>query len=127
MPRPDPVPPADALRILIVEDDAPTRTALVQLLRGSGHTVWSAVDAMGAIMLLRQHRPDRMLLDLMLPGLPGERVLHAARAFSPETRVAVVSAIEDPERLASLPDLGADRIMRKPVSVPALLRWVTVP
>lgn len=127
MPQPDPVPSADARRILIVEDDGPTCTALVRLLRGSGHTVWSAVDAMGAIMLLRQHRPDRVLLDLMLPGLPGEYVLHAARAFSPETRVAVVSGIEDPERLAGLPRLGAERVMRKPIDVAALLRWATVP
>lgn len=122
--QPEPVPPATACTVLVVEDDGPTSTALVRLLRGAGHTVWAAPDAMGAIQLLREHRPDRVLLDLVLPGLAGEHVLLAARAFSPETRVAVVSGVEDPARLNNLLVLGADRLLRKPVNVPAILNWV---
>jgi CheY-like chemotaxis protein len=110
--------------VLIVEDDAATLAALSRLLRGTGHRVWSAVDALGGIMLLREHRPDRVLLDLMLPGMPGEYVLYAARAFSPRTRVAVLTGVEDPSRLDRLTTAGADKVMRKPVDLHALLTWV---
>lgn len=45
-------------------------------------------------------------------------------AFSPETRVPVVSAAEDPERLADLSALRVDFVMRKSVEVAALLHWL---
>jgi CheY-like chemotaxis protein len=110
--------------ILIIEDDAATSVSLSRLLRGTGHTVWWSADALGGILLLREHRPDRLLLDLMLPGMPGENVLHAARAFSPRTRVAVLTGVEDPGRLERLPDAGADRVLRKPVDLHALFAWL---
>lgn len=122
---PPDVTPADRRRrVLIVEDHPATCLALERLVRQGGHEVDSAGDALGGIGLLRERRPDRILLDLMLPGLPGEHVLHAVRAFAPAARVAVLTGIEDGGRLGRLAGLGADRVMRKPVDLAALMAWI---
>lgn len=121
---PVPTPTTESRQILIVEDDDLTRSALMRLLKDQGHVVWSAVTSHDGLMLLLNHRPDTVLLDLMLPGIAGEHLLYAARGYGITARVAVLTGIEDEDRLAKLPGLGASCVMRKPIDLHALLTWI---
>jgi DNA-binding response OmpR family regulator len=67
--------------ILIVDDDPGVRTLLrEQVFAAQRFQVYEAKDGPDALLALRQHRPDLIVLDLQLPGLSGHDMLVAVRA-----------------------------------------------
>ncbi len=84
--------------IAVIDDDQPIGDMLEELLRQEGYGVLRAYSGTEALYLLSRHRPDLILLDLMLPGLSGEQVLPRIQ----DIPVIVVSAkveVEDKVRL----------------------------
>lgn len=75
-------------RILIIDDDTAIGNLEEEVLRRAGYDTVRAYSGTEAILYLRDHRPDLILLDLMLPGLSGEEVLRQISAIP----VIVVSA-----------------------------------
>jgi DNA-binding response OmpR family regulator len=65
--------------VLIVEDDPDARELLETILAGDGLTVRAYGSGTAASAWLEGHRPGLILLDLALPGMPGEEVAHTAR------------------------------------------------
>src|SRR5581483_5031454 len=55
-------------RILVVEDEPVLRAAIAHRLQWEGYAVIEAVDAVGATTAAREHRPDLVILDYLLPG-----------------------------------------------------------
>src|SRR4051812_45376507 len=88
-------------RILLVEDDRTSRESLTNLLEGLGHevrAVWSAEDAKAA---LATFKPDVALLDVRLPGLPGDAFAVYLRHKVPGVKIVFVSGefqLDEPER-----------------------------
>src|SRR5437763_2340683 len=72
--------PSDAVDVLIVEDDAPTRQLLRLLLEQGGYRCAEAADGCEALALARAEPPRCVLLDLRLPGLDGFTVARRLRA-----------------------------------------------
>ena len=58
-------------KVLIIEDNPTNMTLAVFLLQSVGHTVLSAMDAEGGLMLAREEQPDLILMDIQLPGMDG--------------------------------------------------------
>jgi two-component system cell cycle response regulator DivK len=58
-------------KVLVVEDNPANMTLAVFLLQSVGHTVLSALDAEGGLMLAREAQPDLILMDIQLPGMDG--------------------------------------------------------
>lgn len=110
-------------RILVVEDVPVMLTVLRMRLEAEGFEVIAARDGIEALEQARDAHPDLVLLDLMLPRLPGERVCRELRS-DPRTRalpIIVVSArAGEAERLRALA-AGADAILPKPYDVAALI------
>lgn len=104
---------ATPLRILVVEDEVATVTALVALLASSGHVVATASDGLDALERLRAFRPDVVLTDVAMPRMDGVGLVRAMRAAEATraTPVIVVSAGPEPD----LGALGPVRFVRKPV------------
>ncbi|MCU1244109.1 MAG: Fis family transcriptional regulator, partial [Acidobacteria bacterium] len=71
-------------RALVVEDDAPTRNALIEILESDGCSVDSARDGEMALGLLSQHRYDVVILDLVLPKFSGTDVMDQLLCTRPE-------------------------------------------
>ena len=71
--------------IAVIDDDIYIGNMLEELLRGNGYDVLRAYSGTEAVLLLSQSKPDLVLLDLMLPGLSGEksfRTLRTSRLLS---------------------------------------------
>jgi len=99
--------------ILICEDEAALRE-LVRVSLGDGFGFIEASDGVEALELAREHRPDVIVLDLMLPGLSGLDVLSRLREEANQSNlpIVVISAWSDArdDALAA----GADRFVLKP-------------
>ena len=107
-------------RVLIVEDEPSYVAALEVSLGAEGFEVDAAPDGKAALEHFRAARPDVILLDLMLPALPGLDVLRAVRRES-DVPVIVVSAKGAEADIVSALELGADDYVTKPYSVRELV------
>jgi two-component system phosphate regulon response regulator PhoB len=105
--------------VLVVEDETDLREVLEYNLRKDGHEVFTCDRGSSGIALAREHRPDVVLLDLMLPDIPGTEVCRALRS-DPLTRATAVMMLtarsEEVDRVVSF-ELGADDYMVKPFSL----------
>ncbi len=110
--------------IIAIEDDETIRTLLQMLLRNAGFTsVRTAERGDTGLDLVRRHKPDLVLLDLMLPGVDGLTICRRIRE-TPElaqTRILMLTAkSEDADVVRGL-ELGADDYVTKPFSRSVLL------
>lgn len=108
--------------IAVIEDDISIGNLLEELLTGEGYGVLRAYSGTEALMLLENHKPDLVLLDLMLPGLSGEDVLPKIRNIP----VIILSAKADAEHKADLLIDGAADYITKPFNTKELLARITV-
>ncbi len=105
--------------VLIVEDDATIRSALVRALTARNHSTMTAPTALAGLESLVAHRPDVVLLDLGLPDLDGAALLAMIRSVS-DVPVIVVTARDDGPGIVSVLDAGADDYLVKPFAVDQL-------
>jgi DNA-binding response OmpR family regulator len=80
------------MRVLVVEDSAPLRKAVVKALQASGYAVDAAEDGEAGWHLARAHDYDVIVLDIMLLGLDGREVVRRLRAACRETPVLFLTA-----------------------------------
>src|SRR5215471_12269978 len=116
----------DPPRILVVDDNEMNRDILVTRLEAHGYQTLQAADGEEALRGVAQHRPDVVLLDVMMPNLDGLeacRRLKSDRAvtFTPVILVTAKAATQD--IVAGL-DAGADEYLTKPVDQAALVARV---
>ena len=110
-------------QILIVEDEAAIRELLRSNLEREGFSVLEAADGNEGLKLARQHMPDLMLLDVMLPGFDGFEVCRRLGAQSETANIPVLMLTargEEMDRVVGL-SLGADDYVVKPFSVRELM------
>ena len=101
------------VQLLVVEDDAAIRSALIRALTDRGHAVTSSPGAMGALRQVLETPPDLVLLDLGLPDLSGYEALRMIRAVS-AVPVVVITARDDEAEIIKVLDAGADDYVIKP-------------
>ena len=107
-------------RVLVVEDEISYSEALTYLLRKEGYDVSVAEDGNEALELFARHGADIVLLDLMLPGLPGTEVCRRIRASSNVPVIMVSAKGDEVDKVVGL-ELGADDYVTKPYSTRELL------
>jgi two-component system response regulator RegX3 len=111
------------MRVLIVEDEPSFVEALRVAFEREGYDVEATMDGRQGLDAFRSAKPDVVLLDLMLPGLPGLDVLRAIRLDS-AVPVVVVSAKDHESDVVTALELGADDYVTKPYSIRELLARV---
>ena len=109
-------------KILIVDDDACIGNMEEEVLERAGYAVLRAYSGTEALLILKENRPDLVLLDLMLPGLPGEELLPKLG----EIPVIVVSARSAVQDKVALLLGGAADYLTKPFDTAELLARVAV-
>ncbi|WP_198681065.1 response regulator transcription factor [Lentzea terrae] len=111
-------------RVLVVDDEVGVRRALERGLAAEGMEVVTAADGPTALRVALTGAFDVVLLDIMLPGLSGYRVLQRMRADGVRTPVLMVSAKDGEIDQADGLDLGADGYLVKPFSFVVLVAQV---
>lgn len=111
--------PATQLRVLIVEDEALIRWAVVEALTAAGHIVLEAPDAATARRLVAETASpiDAVLLDLRLPDSSDLSLLAAIRREMPAAAVVMMTAHGTREDAANARALGAFAMIEKPFDV----------
>ena len=107
-------------KVLVVDDEPDLLRALQLGLTGQGLDVAVAASGEAALQSLRQHRPDLVILDLMLPGIDGLTVCQEIRAGSSVPIIVLSAKGGDTDKIQAL-DLGADDYLTKPFSLGELL------
>ena len=107
-------------QLLLVEDDAAIRSALIRTLTERGHAVTSMATAMSALQHLLASPPDLILLDLGLPDISGFEAMRMMRAVS-SVPVVVITARDDEADIIRVLDAGADDYVVKPFGAQELL------
>ncbi len=115
-----------AKTILIVEDDDRSRKMLSDLLQLNGYNVIQSVDGIDTVLLVRRHRPNLILMDIMLPNISG--VVHVAelKADSNLKNIPIIAVTAlvmkgDKEKLLNA---GCDDYIPKPIAIPDFLETV---
>lgn len=108
-------------RILVIEDDVAILRGLKDNLEYESYEVLTATDGERGYSLLKENKPDLIILDLMLPKMSGYEVCRKVRESGLTTPILMLTARgEEVDRVLGL-DLGADDYVTKPFSVPELL------
>jgi len=111
-------------RILIVDDEPAILRGLADNLKRELHEVWTAADGETAYRIIKEKKPDLVILDLMLPRLSGYEVCRQLRSEGMTTLVLMLTARgEETDRIIGV-DMGADDYVTKPFSVRELLARV---
>jgi DNA-binding response OmpR family regulator len=111
-------------KVLVIEDDRTIHKVFRRLFEGEGFAVEFAADGAAGLAAFRTAAPVLVLLDLMLPKLPGREVCRQIRLEAPSTPIIILSAASDEVDKVLLLELGADDYVTKPFSPKELLARV---
>jgi DNA-binding response OmpR family regulator len=112
------------MRLLVVEDEAPMRTALVETLKTEGYRVVAAADGLAGLELACTEPFDLLLLDVMMPGLDGFALCRELRKRGRDMPVLMLTARGQVDDRVEGLDCGADDYLVKPFSLRELLARV---
>jgi len=104
------------MRILVVEDDKLVARAVRRGLEAEGYAVDVALDGTEGAWLAAENEYDALVLDVMLPGLPGDQLCARLREAGDWTPILMLTARSLPEEEARALDAGADDFLAKPFS-----------
>lgn len=111
------------IKILIVDDEEDIRELLSYNLKKEGYIVFSAENGEKGLSVLREEKPDLVLLDVMMPGMDGIEVCETIRQIPglSQTLICFLTARgEDYSQIAGL-DAGADDYVAKPIKPKVLI------
>jgi len=112
-----------AIRVLVVDDDAPMREFLRRNLEARNFIVSQAANGIEALAMVRHDPFDLVVLDIMMPHLDGYETCRRLRKFS-NVPVVVLTAMGDERDIVAALDCGADDCLTKPFGVEELLARV---
>ena len=112
------------VKVLLVDDDPDFVSFMVDCLKSNHRRVFTASDGVEALAIVKEHRPDLVLTDLMMPNMDGIELVKQIRAFDDEIYVVIISGHPDwKKKYEQVKDL-AQLPLTKPVKVEDLLSAV---
>ena len=112
------------MRVLLIEDEQRLAENIVSALREVGLAVDHAADGQSGSHMAEQGLYDAIVLDLMLPGKSGQKILYDLREKKLHTPVLILTAQEGKESIVALLNSGADDYLNKPFDLGELLARV---
>lgn len=117
------VAPAATSKVLIVEDEETLLFTLAHNLKRGGYSVITAARGDDGLRLAREHHPDLIVLDVMLPGIDGIQICRLLRRDSEVPIIMLTALGGEGDRVAGL-DTGADDYIPKPFGMRELMARV---
>jgi DNA-binding NarL/FixJ family response regulator len=117
---------SDAVRVMVVDDQALVREGLMTLLQAAGDVdpVAAAGDGEEAVALAARHRPDVILMDLRMPRLDGVEATRRIREAQPETEIVVLTTHADEASILDAMRAGARGYLTKDAGIAEISRAV---
>lgn len=112
-------------RVLVIDDEEHIRTIVKAYLEAEGLTVLCAADGAAGLAMFRQHQPEFVVLDIMLPKIDGLEVLQQIRHESDAYVLMLTAKSEEVDRIVGL-TVGADDYITKPFSPRELVARIKV-
>jgi two-component system chemotaxis response regulator CheY len=113
------------VRVLVVDDSPMIRKIVANSLTPEGfEVVGEAGNGTDAVRLYRELRPDLVTMDVTMPIKDGIEASREIKAFAPEARILLLSAMGDEDLLAQVREIGIDRSLKKPFKGPDLVQAV---
>ena len=111
-------PPAEGASILVVDDDPVVSSLMRASLKSAGFTVIEAGDGVEGCRLYEEHRPELLLVDLVMPRMDGFEMCRVLRdrADSAYVPIVVVTGLDDVPSIARAYDAGATDFIPKPIN-----------
>ncbi|MDA2916363.1 response regulator [Nitrospinae bacterium AH_259_B05_G02_I21] len=103
-------------KILVVDDEPDFCEALRDLFKGKGYHVVVALSGEEALAAYRQHQPNLVILDMMMPGMSGLVTLRELKGLDPEASVVVVTALNEEGLAKQALAEGALDYITKPIN-----------
>jgi len=110
--------------ILVVDDEDDVRESVREVLRDEGYRVVDTADGTQVLELIRQERPELVLLDIWMPQVDGIGLLKDIKSQEPELNVVMVSGHGNIHTAVTATKFGAFDFLEKPVSLEGLLLTV---
>ncbi|MAE75858.1 MAG: DNA-binding response regulator [Planctomycetes bacterium] len=108
-------------RVLVVDDEKELVEGLKYNLEVEGYVVECAYDGEQALAAVRRDPPSLLLLDVMMPGINGLKVLEILREEGDRTPIILLTAKSQPEDKVTGLEIGADDYVTKPFGLPELM------
>lgn len=108
-------------RVLVVDDEEKILEALDLYLKKNGYQVFTALNGEKALQLFARVNPSLVILDVMLPDLPGEEICKRIRKQGSKVPIIMLTAKADEDFKVQCLDYGADDYVTKPFSLKELL------
>jgi DNA-binding response OmpR family regulator len=113
---------ADKKRVLLVEDDESVRQLVRVTLQMNDYEVVEAKDGLEGLLFLDMHKPEAVVLDLMMPDVAGERMLAQLRQTMETKRIPVIIITGKPEVAPEVIGLvGKENFFPKPFDPDAVI------
>jgi len=103
--------------ILVVDDEEPIRKILCVNLSVQGYRVLTACDSISALSLVKEHKPELVILDIRMPGKSGAELLPEIKTTCPDTAVVMASAVSETITAVDCLKEGAYDYIAKPFNV----------
>lgn len=111
-------------KVLVVDDDPLVLRILKDKLSEVGYLVTTTSSAFGAMQLVEENRPDVVIIDVMLPALPGARVAALVRERMKKVKVLLYSSKDEAELKTIAKECNADAFLKKSDDYDTLLAEV---
>jgi two-component system nitrogen regulation response regulator NtrX len=108
--------------VLVIDDEVLIRDLIIELLTDEGYAVRSAADAEAGLRAIQDATPAFLLLDIQMPGMPGDELLRVLRRAGYTFPIALLTA--SPQTAQSLLDMGSVVCVAKPFELDELLECV---
>jgi CheY-like chemotaxis protein len=113
----------EPLNVLLVDDDEDVQRIFEMVLAHHSHNLDICSDAESALVYLRDHRPDVVVMDIMLPGIDGYQAVEQIRnyALAPDCKLVATTSYYDQDTQRDVRNRGFDAYLPKPFDTKQLV------
>jgi two-component system response regulator (stage 0 sporulation protein F) len=114
----------DMIKLLVVDDEVDICDFVKNFFKERKFEVFVAYNGKDALSIVEAREPDIILLDMKMPEMDGLETLRGIKRLNKETKVIMVTAVEDEDKIEAAKDLGAIEYIKKPLLLEQLERSV---
>jgi two-component system, NtrC family, response regulator HydG len=116
----------ETVKVLVVDDDRRMVKTICDILNAKGFTTAAAFTGEDAVPMVKEERPDCVLMDVKMPGIDGVEALRMMKQLVPDIPVVLMSAFATGEQAEEAKKQGAYGILTKPIDISMLLSFLSI-